>query len=390
MSAGARFGSAAALREDAARLRERGEAADRIAGVVRRTDVGWWTGEASDAFAEAMAGVCRRLMCAADDSSAAAEALERHADTIAWAEARAGSQAAVGAAATEVLLQDLRDAVAESAQRSAGALRRITEDIDPMPDVWDVIALNRDQYWRGVGEGVVGMLQMAWDTNPARMVLDPTGYYGDGAAAAMYVWNGLREDPVGLAKDVTDYDTWRTEPVRAGGRLMPEALMAAATGGAGAAGSIGRRGVSSAAVKARGRGYRSDIRALLASAAEAGHTVARQRTPGWMTPDGWPVPAWLADAAQRIPESWGPAATNSRGVGFRWFSEDLVSHGVRIDEGNALHAFETQHVAHVVVRRDGRLIGRDGVPISGSLDARFDMGHIPLTEWMTWREWGQL
>ena len=84
----ARFGNAAAVRDDAARLRERAAAAEDLARAVRRTDTGFWSGEASDAFAEATASVARDLLRAADDSLQAADVLEAHARTISWAEER--------------------------------------------------------------------------------------------------------------------------------------------------------------------------------------------------------------------------------------------------------------------------------------------------------------
>jgi len=44
-------------------------------------------------------------------------------------------------------------------------------------------------------------------------------------------------------------------------------------------------------------------------------------------------------------------------------------------------------VDHVVVRKDGKVIGRNGKPIKGSIDEDFDNAHIPLSEYERWKSW---
>ena len=104
-----------------------------------------------------------------------------------------------------------------------------------------------------------------------------------------------------------------------------------------------------------------------------------------MTTNGWAVPAWLAEAAQRVPVEWGLALPNVDGVGFRW-SDAADANGVRIDLGNPEHTYVSQRIHHVIVRVDGNVVGRDG----GIVEViRRDAlrAHIPLEEWMTWSTW---
>jgi hypothetical protein len=98
--------------------------------------------------------------------------------------------------------------------------------------------------------------------------------------------------------------------------------------------------------------------------------------------------AWLAGKdLDKIPEEWGPGRTNRSGVGTRWTDPDNEGNGIRIDRGSAQHSYPTQQVDHVVVRHDGKIIGRDGKPITGSIERNPAEAHIPLTEWLRWSEW---
>jgi hypothetical protein len=91
----------------------------------------------------------------------------------------------------------------------------------------------------------------------------------------------------------------------------------------------------------------------------------------------------------RVPSGWGAGrATRSEG-GLRWTDPENQGNGIRIDRGNPSNSQVSQQVDHVVVNYGGRLIGRDGKPLpcSGSLKDNWDMGHIPLDEWLTWTNW---
>ena len=53
----------------------------------------------------------------------------------------------------------------------------------------------------------------------------------------------------------------------------------------------------------------------------------------------------------------------------------------------AAAALEDVGLDHGVVRSGGRVIGRDGNPISGLIRENYEMAHIPLDEWFTWSTW---
>jgi hypothetical protein len=59
----------------------------------------------------------------------------------------------------------------------------------------------------------------------------------------------------------------------------------------------------------------------------------------------------------------------------------------RIDRGNPNAKFPSQRIDHVIVRKDGKVIGRDGRPINGSIRANPNDAHIPLIEWANWETW---
>jgi X-X-X-Leu-X-X-Gly heptad repeat protein len=97
-------------------------------------------------------------------------------------------------------------------------------------------------------------------------------------------------------------------------------------------------------------------------------------------------PDWIPDSAtSKIPDSFGKGKPNQKGEGWRW--NDGKGNGVRIDEGNLNNSQEYQQVDHVVVNRGGKIIGRNGEPIKGSIKENAYEAHIPLSEWLTWNSW---
>lgn len=95
----------------------------------------------------------------------------------------------------------------------------------------------------------------------------------------------------------------------------------------------------------------------------------------------------LEKALDRIPKGWGKGIANRKGTGGRWFDpKNAKDSGIRIDRGNPKHKYPSQQVDHVVVRHNGRIIGPDGKPISGSLQEN-PQAHIPVEDWIRWTEW---
>ncbi|WP_197031666.1 hypothetical protein [Bordetella petrii] len=94
-------------------------------------------------------------------------------------------------------------------------------------------------------------------------------------------------------------------------------------------------------------------------------------------------------AQDKIPKDWGEGLPNRKGAGYRWQDPSNPGNGVRIDQGNPLSTYPTQQVDHVVVRSNGRVLGRDGLPLpgTGSVKANPELSHIPLSEYEKWKTW---
>ena len=92
------------------------------------------------------------------------------------------------------------------------------------------------------------------------------------------------------------------------------------------------------------------------------------------------------EAVKKIPKEW-TKSSNKKGEGFRWQDPNNKGNGVRIDKGNPNHTHPTQQVDHVIVRSNGKVIGRDGHPISGSIKNDPQNAHIPLREYKKWKKW---
>jgi hypothetical protein len=93
-------------------------------------------------------------------------------------------------------------------------------------------------------------------------------------------------------------------------------------------------------------------------------------------------------AKPEFPSEWGEGAPNRRGIGMRWMDpENPSGNGVRIDRGDPAAVLFSQRVDHVIVRFEGRVIGRDGRPIAGAISEDPTNAHIPLSEYRNWRTW---
>lgn len=97
----------------------------------------------------------------------------------------------------------------------------------------------------------------------------------------------------------------------------------------------------------------------------------------------WGTPKNVTD---RLPSGWA-AKPNKKGVGTRYQDPKNPGNGVRIDQGNPNHSLPSQQVDHVIVRRNGQVIGRDGNPIQGSIKKNAENAHIPLREYQKWERW---
>lgn len=89
----------------------------------------------------------------------------------------------------------------------------------------------------GVRDGVVDLAKLAWTLDPARAWVEPQAYFTDLTAIAKGMTQPLY-DPVGFAQDtklaaVQSWDEFWANPAYGSGRLVPDLVLAAGTGGAG-------------------------------------------------------------------------------------------------------------------------------------------------------------
>jgi hypothetical protein len=93
------------------------------------------------------------------------------------------------------------------------------------------------------------------------------------------------------------------------------------------------------------------------------------------------------NARDKVPASWGEGKANKKGVGRRWQDPKNQGNGVRVDQGNPNHELPSQRVDHVIVRKDGKVVGRNGEPIEGSIKDDPTNAHIPMKDWEQWSSW---
>lgn len=90
----------------------------------------------------------------------------------------------------------------------------------------------------------------------------------------------------------------------------------------------------------------------------------------------------------KFPESFNPPLPNRKGSeGFRWSDSKNKGNNVRIDKGNINNSQSRQRIDHVIVNSNGKVIGRNGKPIEGSIKQNWDQAHIPLKEYEKWKTW---
>lgn len=324
-----------------------------------RTD--GWSGEAARAFAVSHDGLVRRARAAAESYAAAADALGRHAAVLRAAQADAADAGAayrraaactprVGLADDRVTpaqavalaeLSDARASVARSADAAAASLAEATSRAPRAGGFWNDTGKAWSHFWRGAWDPVEGLGELAWRENQVRAVVDPEGWSRDTEALAAGVGAEVR-DPERLGKDLVDWDTWSTDPARAAGRLVPEAVLALVTAGTG---TVAAKGAASATVAEKAALEGAGVAAISeeASASTSALEAAAGRAPGH---DG------LTHAAESAPaietETRSPTPMKPQAAMERW--EEFLGPGPYTD----LHP-------HTGLSDPDRLVSTDGL-----------------------------
>ncbi len=93
-------------------------------------------------------------------------------------------------------------------------------------------------------------------------------------------------------------------------------------------------------------------------------------------------------------------ASANRGIGIKWSGTadkgrtDKGQNYIRIDKGNPNAEFPAQRVDHVRINSGGKVIGKDGKVVKKTDEflkpSKNPESHIPLEEWLRWKEWDSL
>ena len=269
-----------------------------------------WTGAAATAFAALFTAQPRQFATVAEACRTVAQALARHAESLATAHALQRRAAALHdtdpvtaaslidqawAAATssaEATARTVRSAAAAAPERPSLVTRLLTRGAELMGEIR-----------LGAAEATESAARMALSLNQFRFL----HAFGPAKADADAMATGMADaacHPLDLARAVTDWDTWTSNPARAVGHLLPDALAAVTTAGA----ATTLRG---AVIQERGHRAIEVARAADAqrrTVMEAAGTAARQRL--------------VSDAVTRGSQRFRPSAPWSGPGGTRLSRED--------------------------------------------------------------------
>lgn len=283
-------GSPGEVRRTADTMAKFGAALSSAGEGLRKIDAGGWNGPAADGFHESFDGEPGRWIECGDAFEDAAGAVSSYSHTLEWAQGQAAEAIVLwdeGEAATKTAKAEheaavqraQQDAVArttagvstvapdipfhdpgeEKRQAARDKLQRARRHLDetgdraevtvghardkapPKPKWWQKVGEFLSEFGKGAWEATVGLVEFAWSISTIRMLVDPVGY---AQTVASYVGTAqfAVQHPGEFAKAVVDWDTWKENPARALGRLVPDIALAAATAGAGAA-AKGARGM---------------------------------------------------------------------------------------------------------------------------------------------------
>ncbi|MGH3367808.1 MAG: putative T7SS-secreted protein [Nocardioidaceae bacterium] len=305
------LGDPGAIRARAAGMRAKGDKFLGTAQALGEVSTGGWSGRAADHFREAFETEPRRWYDAGDGFVRGAWSLEVYADAVAAAQARAAWAEGEYARGEELTVQaraayeaDVARARREVAEAAAGG-QLMTLTILPFEDPGEAVragavaefaaasaelesaaqvcadgvragcaAAPEERSWLESGLAAVGGFfagagEATWDLltlpgSPISLLSDgldlASGHLTAEEMAVKYrlkvetvgeMAEALAEDPVGfgenLGKALVDWDTWADDPARALGHLVPDAVAAVLTAGAGAVATRGAKGAADVA-----------------------------------------------------------------------------------------------------------------------------------------------
>jgi hypothetical protein len=134
----------------------------------------------------------------------------------------------------ERLLADAQADVGHAARQAAATLRAAGELAPDEPGLLSRAVGQVGQFLIGAGEALYGLAEFAFKLSPTYLLIDPEGFIENAVGLGQGLLYGLQH-PKEFGKALLDWDTWATNPARALGHLVPDLLLALATGGAGTA-----------------------------------------------------------------------------------------------------------------------------------------------------------
>jgi hypothetical protein len=271
-------GDHVALEDLARRL---GRVADALAGAVRLlpgTQVTGWRGAAAGAFLEVLGVQVRRLREASDVYAVAARVLAGYVSDLPEA------QSAVAVAASADHVSGVLEGLVAAAPRHSAAR-----------DSLGRLATWRAEIGLGIGESLEGLAGLAVRWTQLRALTDPAGFVRDGQLTVSGLLDAGRH-PGRAAGELVDADTWRHNPARAVGRLVPDLAAGALSGGSA---TVARRSLAEVGRSARQAGLRAAAAERRSGMVEAAVRQGRavQRGP-WHGDGGLRLPAEVHAAAQ--------------------------------------------------------------------------------------------
>lgn len=238
----------------------RGQALQQVGASLRTIDTAdAWRGPAAEQFRAVFHTQPSKWITAGDSFAAAAAALSRYAETLAWAQSRAGEAIAIwneseastnaaraaynpengpfvdpGEAGREharYLLADARGQLELAGSTAASSIRAATEPAEKPGLVANLLNW-RSELAAGAMDNLESYVDLVEHFNTLRLATDPAGLLDDVAD----VGRGLAvaaTNPAGFVEQIVDLDTWKESPARALGQLLPDAAAGALTGGGG-------------------------------------------------------------------------------------------------------------------------------------------------------------
>lgn len=225
-------------------------------------ELGYWTGQAADAYRERLVLLSERLLVVAHAHAAAAAALSDHATIVLAARESAatasrwwrlgapeddGPAAPLGPpaltpqrASAVSLLDEARQMVTASAGTTAQILSDAADLAPRERSVWDHVGFYWSEFWQGAAESTRGLADGLYGLSPLNALVDHGDYLTNQQALLAALWAAIH-DPVQAGKDALDWETWKDSPARALGHLTPDAVAGLGTSGVGAAGVAGAR-----------------------------------------------------------------------------------------------------------------------------------------------------